>query len=202
MLIAAVGSKLVVREQDVMMMKKNKSYNSGTGSDVSETGIVNTSGYPLETLNIKPEEALKLLYHYETRIAELENDNRELKKALDRTMSFTNLYDFSPIVFLSVTAEGLISDLNHSAAGLLGKERQSLVNADFSSFLTDESVEAFRDFLKTVFRDEKKQTCLVRFNTETGLASDYWLIGYNFEDNEYSLMLTCVLKAAETGGDQ
>ena len=37
---------------------------------------------------------------------------------------------------------------------------------------------------------------------DTGLFESVNYSGYNFEDNEYSLMLTCVLKAAETGGDQ
>ena len=173
-------------------MKKNKSYNSGTDTDTSGTGTV--SGYPLDTLNFTAEEASKLLYQYETRIAELETDNSKLKNALDKAISLTNLYDFSPVIFLSVSPDGMIRDLNHSAAGMFGKERQSVVNKNFSSFLTEDSVEAFKNFLSMVFIEETKQTCLVRFNLETQSVSDYWLIGYNFnEKNE------CRIAAFEKG---
>ena len=78
-------------------MKKNKSYNSGTDADTSGTGT--PSGYPLHDLNLTTEEASTLLYQYETRIAELETDNTKLKNALDRAVSLTNLYDFSPVIF-------------------------------------------------------------------------------------------------------
>ncbi len=173
-------------------MKKNKSYNLATDADTSGTGT--SSGYPLNTLNPTTEEASKLLYQLETRIAELENDNRELKRALDRAVSLTNLYDFSPVIFLSVTPDGEILDLNHSAAAMFGKERQSLVNKNFSSFLTEDSIEAFKSFLSMVFSEETKQTCLVRFNFETESVSDYWLIGYNFEEKN-----ECRIAAFEKG---
>ena len=173
-------------------MKKNKSYNSGPDADTSGTGT--PSGYPLNTLYPTVEEASKLLYQYETRIAELETDNTKLKNALDRAVSLTNLYDFSPVIFLSVSPDGVILDLNHSAAGMFGKERQSVVNKNFSSFLTEDSIEAFKSFLSMVFSEETKQTCLVRFNLETGSASDYWLVGYNFKEKK-----ECRIAAFEKG---
>ena len=37
---------------------------------------------------------------------------------------------------------------------------------------------------------------------KTGLFSSVDYTGYNYEDEDYSLMLSCVLKAAETGGDE
>ena len=41
----------------------------------------------------------------------------------------------------------------------------------------------------------------VRKLSETGLFSTVNYSGYSYDDGEYSLMLSCVLKGAETGGE-
>ncbi|QPK65500.1 PAS domain-containing protein [Methylomonas sp. LL1] len=85
----------------------------------------------------------KLLHELLVHKIELEMQNEELRKtysaleeALDR---YRDLYDFAPVGYISIDREDGISEVNLTAAALLGVDRDKLINLRFSRFVADQN---------------------------------------------------------------
>ncbi|TAK89888.1 MAG: phosphodiesterase [Burkholderiaceae bacterium] len=102
---------------------------------------------------MRPEE---LLHEPQVHQVELEMQNEELRRAQvaletahDR---FVDLYDFAPVGYLTLNAQGMIVEANLTATGLLGKERRQLLKHAFVRLVTAEDSHRwhlyFRDALK------------------------------------------------------
>jgi len=59
----------------------------------------------------------------------------ELEESRDR---YRDLYDFSPVAYLSLNASGMIVEINHNGALLLGMERSRLYKRNFAQFVSRE----------------------------------------------------------------
>ncbi|MDP2339306.1 MAG: PAS domain S-box protein [Bacteroidota bacterium] len=84
--------------------------------------------------------------------------NDALKKSEEK---YTELYDFAPLGYFTLTKEQTIQDLNYSGAGILGNERSHLINRHFSFFVSDSTRPVFNAFFNDVFRRKTKQICEV-----------------------------------------
>ncbi|MCF8221973.1 MAG: response regulator [Bacteroidales bacterium] len=113
---------------------------------------------------------LKLIHELEVHQIELEMQNEELvtakQKAEQAEEKYTNLYDFAPSGYLSLTKKGEILNLNFAAARMLCKERSKLINSQFSIFLSNNTRSVFNRFLEKVFTVKEKQTCEVIIETK------------------------------------
>ncbi|PLW99504.1 MAG: hypothetical protein C0593_03055 [Marinilabiliales bacterium] len=113
---------------------------------------------------------LKLIHELEVHQIELELQNEELvtakEKAEQAEGKYTDLYDFAPSGYLSLTKEGKIFNLNFAAARMLGKERSKLINSRFPFFLSESTRPVFNQFLEKTISGSKKQTCEVRIETQ------------------------------------
>jgi len=72
---------------------------------------------------------------------ELEMQNEELRRthaameeARDR---YVDLYEFAPIGYITITPEGMISEINLTGAEMLGVDRAKLLNQRFSMFVAE-----------------------------------------------------------------
>lgn len=83
--------------------------------------------------------AEKLLHELQVHQIELEMQIEELRRAhfdLDESRDrYVDLYDFSPIGYLTITQAGLIAEINLTAAKLLGIDRRELLYRRFSAFV-------------------------------------------------------------------
>jgi PAS domain S-box-containing protein len=61
---------------------------------------------------------------------ELRDKERELQAALDK---YADLYDFSPVGYLTLDRKGVISEINLTATHLLGKTRSQLLGSPFTA---------------------------------------------------------------------
>lgn len=52
---------------------------------------------------------------------------------------YTQLYDFAPVGYFTLTNTGKIIELNLACSQLLGKERSNLVNSRFDFFITNDT---------------------------------------------------------------
>jgi PAS domain-containing protein len=88
-------------------------------------------------------ETLKLLHELEVHQIELEMQNEELRLAKTQaeacSKKYTELYDFAPTGYFTLSKEGKIIELNLGGANLLGKERQVLKNSRFNFFVSEYS---------------------------------------------------------------
>ncbi|HSP88934.1 MAG TPA: PAS domain S-box protein [Ignavibacteriaceae bacterium] len=60
---------------------------------------------------------------------------------------YADLYDFSPLGFISLNEKGIITDANFTAAELLDKEKKSILNVHFSRFLAKNNLQNFLSYL-------------------------------------------------------
>ena len=99
---------------------------------------------------------------------ELEMQNEELIDARnvadEAAKKFSDLYDFAPIGFFTLSKETVIKQLNLSAAQLLGNERTELLNCNFDFFVSNDSKPVFNDFIKRVFKNKCKETVEVKLD--------------------------------------
>ncbi|MFZ4547398.1 MAG: PAS domain S-box protein [Bacteroidales bacterium] len=96
---------------------------------------------------------------------ELDMQNKELalSKAsqLDIANKYTEMYDFAPMGYFTLSREGKIGELNFSAASVLGKARSLLKNSNFGFFVTEETKPIFDIFIDEAFSSNTGVTCNV-----------------------------------------
>jgi len=84
----------------------------------------------------------KLVHALQVHQIELEMQNKELRQTrsdLETALSrYTELYDFAPVGYLTLTGDGLIARINLTGAALLGVERRKLANKQFLPFVVPE----------------------------------------------------------------
>jgi len=114
----------------------------------------------------RPEEKqLKLLHELQVHQIELELQNEELHQSRSDVETllekYSDLYDFAPVGYLTLTRSGTIQAANLASAGLLGTERSALIGRRFGLFVAAEARSVFTAFLGNVMAGEAKQTCEV-----------------------------------------
>jgi len=106
---------------------------------------------------------LKLIHELQVHQIELEMQNEELVKShalAEAAMEkYTDLYDFAPSGYLTLSVDGDITDLNFAAATMLNKDRSHLKNTRFALSVSHESLEVFNAFFEECFRSKIKQSC-------------------------------------------
>lgn len=105
-----------------------------------------------ETID-RPAEVLlhELLVHkveLEMQIEELRSNQRSMDDTHDR---YIDLFDSTPVAYITVDYKGQISELNLTAATMLGAERRSLVQIDFSSFIDEIDKERWNLFFSRMY---------------------------------------------------
>jgi len=107
---------------------------------------------------------LQLLHELEVHQIELEMQNDELLKAIEKAATATALFDFAPVGYFILSEDGKISQLNLCGARLLGETRSTLVNKNFAQFVTTETQPILLNFLRNVFSTYSRQNCELRLS--------------------------------------
>ena len=125
--------------------------------------------------------AQELLHKLQAHQLELEMQNEALRRSygvLEESRNrYRDLYDYSPVGFLCLTQDGLISEINLTAAELLGVDRNLLLHRHFASLITPKDRERW-----SLFSDE-----IVKNNQR--LSIELNLTGYS--DTELLVRLDC-----------
>jgi PAS domain S-box-containing protein len=105
----------------------------------------------------------RILQELQIHQIELELQNEELAQAkaeADAALEkYTDLYDFLPVGYFSLDAQGLILEVNFTGATMLGTERSRLTGRRFQLFVAPKCRVAFQAFLERIFSGREKQTC-------------------------------------------
>ncbi len=143
-------------------MKKNPLNNTSKLRQIAETLLNKTKKRESEPSFSEPDN-FKLIHELKVHQIELELQNEELKLAKEKAefaeKKYTELYDFAPSGYLTLTKTGEITNLNIYAEHLLGKERSQLVKSSFGFFVSPETRAVYNPFLQKIFKTNLKQTC-------------------------------------------
>ncbi len=108
----------------------------------------------------------ELLHELRVYQVELEMQNDELRRvytALEQSRDrYVDLYEFAPIGYLSVTLDGVVSEINLTGATLLGTERKNLINCRFESFVVPKDRDFWHSHLLHVKQQGGKHNCELR----------------------------------------
>ena len=105
----------------------------------------------------------ELIQELRTHQIELETQNDELRKTQlsleDSKRKYWELYNFSPIGYLTLDDKGLIEEINLSGASLLKHSRKDLIETPFFVYLTLESRQKFDKHIKNVINTSTSRDC-------------------------------------------
>jgi len=112
----------------------------------------------------------RLLHELQVHQIELEVQNTELvrTRAIAETAlrQYTELYDFAPVGYFTLSSDGTIQKLNLNAARLLGATRKELLNRRFGLFVSTGSRPVYNAFIEKVFGSGINQICELPFQRE------------------------------------
>jgi len=102
---------------------------------------------------------------------ELEIQNDELRRAQleleaerDR---HANLFDISPVGYLTLSEKGLILEANLTGAGMLGVERSYLLGKPLTGYITRDTQDAYYLHRSMLFETKSQQTCELKLVKKT-----------------------------------
>ena len=138
---AANGYKISLRKRAEAMLHATRTDIAGMGKENLQALVHELQVHQME-LEIQNEEL---------RLAQV-----ELAHSRDR---YSFLYDFAPVGYITVNAEGQILEANLTAATMLGAERRALLRGNLSSFVAREGQDIWYLHRQAVFSSEIKESC-------------------------------------------
>jgi PAS domain S-box-containing protein len=154
---------------------------------IAETRLKNKAKGTI--LLLSEADKLKLIHELEVHQIELEMQNEELilarlaaQNACDK---YTELYDFAPFGYFTVSREGEIVELNLSGSKMLGKDRDRLKNRMFTLFISKDSVPVFNNYLQKVFTSAIQERCELTLSGNENSPLYVQLNGFIPENAEY-----------------
>jgi PAS domain S-box-containing protein len=134
------------------------------------------SGKPDSGEALSSADPSRLLFELRAGQIELERRNEELRRTrmeLDAMRSrCLDLYDHAPAGFCTLSEQGLIMEINLTAASLLGVVRDALVQQPFSRFIRKEDRRAYQQRLRRIFKTGEPREGDLRMVTHDG--KDFW----------------------------
>ena len=165
----------------------------GGKNDIRQRAEAQLAGLGEQEPELSPDDTRKLIHELRIHQIELEMQNEELRKtelelseARDR---FIELYDFSPVGYASISAEGIIMQANLTLARLLGVERSRLIKKSFPSFIAGEDQDKYYLYGKSAFT-AKHQNHSIGIRLKKTDKSIFWVA-----------LQTTVKKDKDTGCD-
>ncbi len=138
-------------------------------------------------------DTLKLLHELAVHQVELEMQNEELKEARAAaqyvTDKYTELYDFAPLAYFTLSRQGKIIETNICGAQMLGKDRSILKANWFGYFVSVETKPIFNNFLTQLFDNKSKETCEISLCIQPGFPIDVHLTGTSSGKGEHCLVI-------------
>jgi len=119
-------------------------------------------------------DALRLVHELEVHQIELEMQNEELVQAraeLEAVLrQYTDLYDFAPTGYFTLTREGAIRQVNLAGANLLGVNPADLTRRRLGVFVSNDSRPAYNVFFEQLLTGQGKINCELAFEKKEGGA--------------------------------
>ena len=129
-----------------------------------------------------------LIQDLEMHQIELQTQNEELRRSQSETeearRKYADLYDFAPIGYFTLNAEGMILEVNLTGAALLGMNRRGILQRALRRFVKQEDQSKFLNFCRKIQEEPKVHTCEVKLWRGNGEGLDARLTGIALEDGD------------------
>ncbi len=143
--------------------KKKEDDNAGHTSSIRKKAEEKLAKNPLPLPEFSTESAIEIIHELQVHQIELEMQTEELRNTqlalLESRDKYLDLYEFAPVGYLTLTKKGLITDLNLTAAVLLGVKRTTIKNNGFGQFIATHNISLWEQFLVEVRTSKEKKSC-------------------------------------------
>ena len=141
----------------------------------AEAKLAQKPSVPLEESS-----AEELLHELQVHQIQLEMQNENLHRAqtllADSHARYVELYDFSPVAYLTLTSEGMISQINPMGAELLGQPRERLLKRHLKYFFLPEYHEQIDRLVLHALKQDERQVAELALKRFDGSALNAELI--------------------------
>ena len=141
----------------------------------AEARLAQTPRAPIEESN-----AEDLLHELQVHQIQLEMQNENLHRAqtllADSHACYVELYDFSPVAYLTLTSEGMISQINPMGAELLGQPRERLLKRHLKYFFLPECHERIDQLVANAIAQDERQVAELALKRFDGMPLNAELI--------------------------
>jgi diguanylate cyclase (GGDEF)-like protein/PAS domain S-box-containing protein len=131
---------------------------------------------PEELREMPPEDIQHLIHELEVHQVELELQNEELRR-IQRELElsrdrYSDLYDFAPVGYFTVSEAGLILEANLTTATMLGVERGYLIKQPLTRFIASEDQDTYYLHRRQLFETQEPRVCEMRM--VRGDSTQFW----------------------------
>ena len=135
------------------MNKLQDSESSAVLTTLREHAEQELSKHPLPKLQLPVEQLVEELQIHQIEL-EMQNESLrqaqlELEQSRDR---YRDLYEFSPVGYMTLSRLGVISEINLTATTLLGRDRNELLNRHFAPLVTSQDADRWYLFVKDAIK--------------------------------------------------
>lgn len=121
-----------------------------------------------------------LIHELQTHQVELEVQNRELREsqsALEASRArYADLYDFAPIAYFTLDAQGIVTEINLTGATLIGRDRGRIVGKPFVSLVRMTDPAPFWAHLRRCVEGQSSVVSEIHLATQRGVALDLQMV--------------------------
>ena len=126
----------------------------------------------LATPDISPEEVRGLIHELRTHQIELELQNEELRRGqaelIESRDRYSDLYDFAPVGYVTLSRKGLILEANLTLADMFGAPKGTLSSQLLSAFIVPDDQDVFYRHCRRILAIKERCTCQLRmFSRDT-----------------------------------
>ncbi len=151
---------------------------------------------PKDLDNLSHDEIKRLYYELQVQQIELEMQNDQLKliqgELVVQRNRYSDLYDLAPVGYCSISADGVIVEINITLLKMLGVNRTDLINQKITDFIFKEDQDTYYLCQKNLGSIGVLRTCEVRMVGKDGIV--FWAHleskdGYDIEHMQESHLI-------------
>lgn len=130
-----------------------------------------------DVASVSPEVMQNLIYDYQVRQTELELQNEDLKNSQRELMlshdCYAQLYNSSPVAYLTLTKAGNIEKANPAAEVLLASDNAAISHKKFSQFIHSADLDDYEAFIQSLLAGKSDQVATIHLNRVNNKTADF-----------------------------
>jgi PAS domain S-box-containing protein len=138
-------------------------HSKNTAVELRKSAEAQLSKLPTDEICLPAVDSTHLVHELQVHQIELEMQNSALQQSrveLEAALAgYTDLYDFAPVGYFTLSQRGIISQLNLAGARLLSQERSQLSGRHFADFVEPASRRAFAELLNKAISGLSRESC-------------------------------------------